>query len=142
MSGLVAPFPVFVLILAIFTHLHHGSAAAEAMMRGVILGSLSFAMFFVVAAVGLKHESIAATYVMAAVVKHGSQWRNLPPAAPTGPFMAMGTTKPTLSRVKRGEERRSSALRNCQIGRLWRIRASDADKVLLNGRFRAKAAFA
>jgi hypothetical protein len=67
LSGLVAPFPVFVLILAVFTHLNHGSSAAEAMMRGVILGSVSFATFFVVVAVGLAHQSIISTYVVAAV---------------------------------------------------------------------------
>jgi len=62
LSGLVAPFPVFVLILAVFTHMHHGSTAAAAMMRGVILGSLSFASFFVVVAMGLRSHAIGSTY--------------------------------------------------------------------------------
>ena len=67
LSGLVAPFPVFVLILAIFTHMHHGSAAATAMMRGVILGSLSFASFFVVVAIGLRSQAVGSTYLAAIV---------------------------------------------------------------------------
>ena len=65
LSGLVAPFPVFVLILAVFTHMHHGSTAVAAMMRGVILGSLSFASFFVVVAIGLGSHDIGSTYVAA-----------------------------------------------------------------------------
>ena len=65
LSGLVAPFPVFVLILAVFTHLHQGPDAAAAIMRGVILGSLSFAAFFVVVSFGLKGQAVAATYLVA-----------------------------------------------------------------------------
>jgi hypothetical protein len=68
LSGLLAPFPVFVLILAVFTHLHHGGAAAAKMMRGVILGSPAFGAFFVVVAVGLLRLPVAATYVCATLV--------------------------------------------------------------------------
>ncbi|NIJ17944.1 hypothetical protein [Sphingobium vermicomposti] len=50
LSGLLMPFPVFVLILAMFCHLRDGGKAAGAMMRGVVLGSLSFAAFFAVTA--------------------------------------------------------------------------------------------
>ena len=50
LSGLLTPFLVFVLILAVFCRLHEGGAAAAAMMRGVVLGSLSFGAFFVTVA--------------------------------------------------------------------------------------------
>ena len=68
LSGLIAPFPVFVLILAIFTHMYYGGAAAASMMRGVILGSPAFGAFFVVVAVGLLHFPVALTYVCATLV--------------------------------------------------------------------------
>ena len=66
LSGLVAPFPVFVLILAVFTHLHHGPVVTTAMMRGVILGSLSFAAFFTVVSMGMDKLVIPLTYSLAA----------------------------------------------------------------------------
>jgi len=68
LSGLIAPFPVLVLILVVFTHLHDGGDTATAMMRGVILGSPAFGAFFVVVAVGLAHVPVVATYVGAALV--------------------------------------------------------------------------
>lgn len=47
MSGLIAPFPTFVLILAVFTHREAGGKAAANLARGVVRGSISFAAFFV-----------------------------------------------------------------------------------------------
>ena len=65
LSGLIAPFPVFVLILLSFIHLHHGAGAAAAMVRGIILGSLSFASFFVVTALTVERTGLVPTYGMA-----------------------------------------------------------------------------
>jgi hypothetical protein len=65
LSGLIAPFPVFVLILAVFTHANYGGDAVAAMMRGVVIGSLSFGAFFSVVAVGLMRYSVPATYSVA-----------------------------------------------------------------------------
>lgn len=53
LTGLIAPFPTFVLILAVFTHREAGGAAAANLARGVVLGSLSFVAFFVTLGVGL-----------------------------------------------------------------------------------------
>lgn len=53
LTGLIAPFPTFVLILAVFTHREVGGAAAANLARGVVLGSLSFAAFFVTLGLGL-----------------------------------------------------------------------------------------
>ena len=54
MSGLIAPFPTFVLILAVFTHREAGGEAAANLARGVVLGSLSFAAFFLCVVLGLQ----------------------------------------------------------------------------------------
>lgn len=71
LSGLVAPFPVFVLILAVFTHLQHGGRAVLSMMRGVIIGSLSFGSFFLVVALGLAQMKPLLVYGIAALASIG-----------------------------------------------------------------------
>ena len=65
LSGLLAPFPVFVLILAVFTHLHRGGDEVAGMLRGVVVGSLAFGSFFVVVALGLGGSSPGLTYLLA-----------------------------------------------------------------------------
>jgi uncharacterized membrane protein (GlpM family) len=65
LSGLIAPFPVFVLILSVFTHYQMGAGAAANLTRGVIVGSFAFAAFFAVVAAGLTQLGIAATYALA-----------------------------------------------------------------------------
>jgi uncharacterized membrane protein (GlpM family) len=65
LSGLVAPFPVFVLILSVFTHYQSGAGAAANLTRGVIVGSFSFAAFFTVVATGLTWLGVPATYALA-----------------------------------------------------------------------------
>jgi hypothetical protein len=67
LSGLVAPFPVFTLVLAGFTHLTQGPIPARAMMRGVIIGSLSFAAFFTVVASCLEPNLVMWVYLGATI---------------------------------------------------------------------------
>jgi len=62
LSGLVAPFPVFVLVLAMFTHHQRGAPAAANLLRGVIVGSFSFAAFFTVVAWALSDRWLAFAY--------------------------------------------------------------------------------
>lgn len=45
LTGLLAPFPIFVTILAVFAH-HQGPHAVSQVLRGVVLGLFSFAGFF------------------------------------------------------------------------------------------------
>jgi hypothetical protein len=65
LSGLVAPFPVFVLVLAMFTHHQRGAPAAANLLRGVIVGSFSFAAFFTVVDLALSDRSLSFTYALA-----------------------------------------------------------------------------
>lgn len=65
LSGLVAPFPTFVLILAVFTHSQNGAAAAIKLLRGVVTGSLSFAAFFICVSLAITRFEIATTYALA-----------------------------------------------------------------------------
>ena len=70
MSGLIAPFPTFVLILAVFTHREAGGEAAANLARGVVLGSLTFAAFFLCVGLGLQWVGVWA-YLLAALASVG-----------------------------------------------------------------------
>lgn len=74
LSGLIAPFPVYSTILAAFTHRSEGGAAAARLLRGVVFGSFTFALFFFVLAGMLERLGIAAAFTVAgaaALVLHG-----------------------------------------------------------------------
>lgn len=65
LGGLLAPFPVFVLVFSIFTHRQAGYEHAANLLRGIVLGSLSFASFFLVVALGLPAFNPIAVYTTA-----------------------------------------------------------------------------
>lgn len=66
LSGLISPFPVFGLVLAVFAHRQHGPDAAIQFLRGVVVGSLAFGAFFlVVGALLTGRESLAGVYLLA-----------------------------------------------------------------------------
>ncbi len=67
LSGLIAPFPVFGLILATFTHKQLGGAAAGVLLRGIVLGSWAYAAFFIVVGELLLVWAVGWTYVLATV---------------------------------------------------------------------------
>jgi hypothetical protein len=67
LSGLIAPFPVFGVVLAAFTQRRHGPAAATALVRGNVVGSLAFIAFFGVAGLVLGRLPLAAAYLLAAL---------------------------------------------------------------------------
>ncbi len=68
LSGLISPVPVFASVLAVFTHRHQGGAAAAELLRGVILGSISFSVFFLAVALALGPIGLVASYGLAALV--------------------------------------------------------------------------
>ena len=67
LSGLVAPFPVFGLVLATFAHQQMGGSAAIKLLRGVVLGSFGFISFFLVVGLALPVLGIVWTYLLAAL---------------------------------------------------------------------------
>lgn len=71
LSGLLAPFPIFASILAVFTHRLQGGATASKLLRGVVTGSFSFAGFFLVVAVLLQPAGILITFLCASAVALG-----------------------------------------------------------------------
>jgi hypothetical protein len=67
LTGLLSPFPVYAGVLAIFAHRQSGADAASNVLRGLLLGLLSFGAFFLVIALVLSRFGIGLTFLLAAV---------------------------------------------------------------------------
>jgi hypothetical protein len=70
-SGLLSPFPVFACVMAVFAHHGSGPAAAQRLLRGIVVGSFAFAAFFVIVALTLERASIVPSYALAVVAALG-----------------------------------------------------------------------
>jgi uncharacterized membrane protein len=64
-SGLLSLFPVFACVMAIFAQRNGSSGAAERLLRGVIVGSIAFACFFVVVGLLVQRLSLVVAYTLA-----------------------------------------------------------------------------
>ncbi len=67
LSGLLSPLPVFSTILAVFTHRLLGAAAARALLRGVVIGTLAYAVFFLIVSILVVPYGIAVAFVLALI---------------------------------------------------------------------------
>jgi hypothetical protein len=65
-SGLLSPFPVFGAVLAAFAHTGQGARAAARLLRGVVIGSYGFVMFFLVVALLVTRLPVGGAYLLAA----------------------------------------------------------------------------
>ena len=65
LTGLLSPFPIYAGVLAIFAHRQSGAAAANNVLRGLLLGLFSFAVFFLVLATGLSRLGVAIAFLVA-----------------------------------------------------------------------------
>ena len=73
LSGLLSPFPVYATVLAAFTHQFEGAPAATRLLRGVMIGLFSFALFFAILAATLASWGVAVAFgvaILAAIVTH------------------------------------------------------------------------
>ncbi len=68
LSGLLTPFPVVAPILAAFTHHFQGAAATARLLRGLVTGLFTFAVFFLVVAGGIEKWGLAAAFGLASLV--------------------------------------------------------------------------
>jgi hypothetical protein len=66
-SGLLTPVPVFLLVLAVFAQRSQGPDASVRVLRGGVMGSFAFAVFFLVVGALLGRLGIGATYVLASL---------------------------------------------------------------------------
>jgi hypothetical protein len=78
LSGLLTPFPIFASILGAFTHRFQGAMAARRLLRGVLIGSFTFAVFFLILAAIFPRWGIAPAFALAiplSLLLHGcSLW--------------------------------------------------------------------
>jgi hypothetical protein len=65
LSGLLAPFPLYATILAVFTHRFHSAQASSNLLRGVVLGSFSPVIFFLAVAALIQPVGIPLTFLCA-----------------------------------------------------------------------------
>ncbi len=75
LSGLLAPFPMFTTILAVFTHHFQGANVARRLLHGVVAGSFTFVTFFLVISLLVNRWGIAVAFGLAllvALVTHGT----------------------------------------------------------------------
>lgn len=66
-SGLLTPFPLVASLLAAFTHHAHGVAAVRDLLRGLLAGLFSFAVFFLVVGLALLPWGIRVAFCAGAV---------------------------------------------------------------------------
>lgn len=71
LSGLISPFPVFGVVLSVFTHQQQGAAAVARLLRGVVVGSLAFGGFFLVTGLCVTSLPLPWTYLLASVAALG-----------------------------------------------------------------------
>jgi hypothetical protein len=62
---LISPFPVFTLVMAVFSHRHSGGAVAVPYARGLLTSLAGFAVFFLIVATSLLTLGML-TFVIAA----------------------------------------------------------------------------
>jgi hypothetical protein len=65
LSGLLSPFPVFLLVLAIFAQRTESADASIRVLRGGVIGSFAFAIFFLIVGAGLVRLGLGPTYAIA-----------------------------------------------------------------------------
>ena len=66
-SGLLSPVPVFLLVLAVFAQRSQGAEASVRVLRGGVIGSFAFAVFFLVVGALLERLGLGATYAAASL---------------------------------------------------------------------------
>jgi len=71
LSGLIAPFPAFIIIFAVFTHSRLGAAATATLLRGIVLAAPAYAVFFLTVGSALTRWGLLPTYLAATLLAIG-----------------------------------------------------------------------
>ena len=77
LAGLIAPFPLYATVLAVFAHRIEGSAPATGVLRGLLLGLFGFAAFFLVLSLMLPGQGIGLAFLVAIAVALAVQGASL-----------------------------------------------------------------
>jgi hypothetical protein len=67
LSGLLAPFPVITTVMATFTHAQRGAAETVRLLRGMLSGFVTFALFCFTLTISLGASTIAPAFLLATV---------------------------------------------------------------------------
>ena len=70
-SGLLATLPVFACVMGVFSHRHGGHRAAHGVLRGIAVGALGSAAFFLLVGALVEHVDLVVSYVVAMVFSLG-----------------------------------------------------------------------
>jgi len=68
LSGLIAPFPIFAMVFAAFTHRTEGSGATANLLRGIVQSSIGYAAFFLTVGLATTRLGIPASYLLAVLL--------------------------------------------------------------------------
>lgn len=68
LSGVIAAFPIFAVVLAVFAHHTQGPEAARLVARGLMMGLYGYACFFVTIGLLLTRTSVAVAFAAACLV--------------------------------------------------------------------------
>ena len=68
LTGLLSPFPLYAMILAVFDHHFEGPDAAISVLKGMLQGLFSFATFFLIIAEIIERAGIGPTLLLAIAV--------------------------------------------------------------------------
>ena len=79
LSGLIAVYPLYTVVLAAFAHAHDGRAGGVQVLRGLLVGLFSFVGFYALLAVLLTRTSTAEAFLVAALVALAVQAATLVP---------------------------------------------------------------
>jgi hypothetical protein len=78
LTGLLAPFPLYGAVLAVFAHRLHGPASAVTVLRGLLVGLFAFAVFFLTLAVLIEGAGVgpafAAALALTFALQAGALW--------------------------------------------------------------------
>jgi hypothetical protein len=92
---LLALFPLYAAVFAIFAHLLEGPVSAARVLRGLLLGLRSFAAFFPVLATTIACVGVATAFSLAVVVA---------PAVQAGSLWTTGSRLPSVMRYGAGRK--------------------------------------
>jgi len=65
LTGLLSPFPIYATTLAVFVHRSQGGEEAIKLLRGVVVGSITFIVFFLILSLSIIQWGIALSFLMA-----------------------------------------------------------------------------
>lgn len=80
LTGLLAPFPVYATILAVFIHRLEGGGQSVRVLRGLVAGSFTFAVFFLIISATILPWGVGASFtcaIGASVLTHAGSFRFL-----------------------------------------------------------------